>query len=85
MGDLKIFTNGYDTCIAETREQARRFAIEAVGESPDAGDMSPIEWWLESGATEIAVINRVTGITVTRTPADWIELNGPGFLCSTEF
>lgn len=32
----------------------------------------------------ISVLDRATGITTTRTAAEWIAL-GPGFLCSTEF
>lgn len=82
---LKIWTNGFDTAIAETAEDARRFTLECVGESPGDGAISKIGDWHESAEDPITILNRPTGIKTTRSAVEWIALNGPGFLCSTEY
>jgi len=77
---LKLWTDGTETYVAESIEDAMRMQRETLGENPEPQDweeripLGPLTIHLDDGQRE-----------VTRTAEEWIASNGPGFLCSTEF
>ncbi len=82
MSALKLWTNGADTYVARDVEHVLELYKQAQGVEYDADDCG--EWELREDEGPFAITDEDGG-KVTRTPAEWIAENGPGFLCSTEF
>lgn len=86
---LQLWTNDYDTFVAESAEEAVKLMCEMVGE--------PIESYTGEGEFELhekqdndeltIVIENEEGVEgpVTKTVREWIDQNGKGLLCSTEY
>lgn len=81
---LRLYTNGYETCVAESPADARALYCAHVGESPDDPLFSPIEGWRERPGEKLAIVDRDTGDVVFRDATEWIA-GGARFLCSTEY
>lgn len=81
-GTLKMYTNGYDTVIASSPDDARAAWCEWMGEKAED---YPRHEWSERAADLTADIESKTNGTETHPPAWWIERFGRGFLCSTEW
>jgi hypothetical protein len=85
---MKVFADIAEWYVAENLEDAMRMQREHIGENP-----SPAEDW-EELAPEAEIWIWVdeffgdisdSGVLVIGTAEVWIEDNGPGFLCSTEY
>jgi hypothetical protein len=84
---LRLWFNGADTYVAESAKHARALMLEHIGPGGE-GDVPNEEAWRErtDATITMAVEYDIGGLTrETRTRADWIQRNGPGFLCSTEW
>lgn len=79
---LNLWTDDTETYVADSAEQAREMQVKCLGENPDDLD----EWHIrkEKGPLTIDLSEQDLG-KVTLTHAEWIERNGPGFLCSSEY
>jgi len=85
-----VFSNEYDSYVAETLEQAlemerQMYGGDNPGEDEDWGqcaDDDEILIWLDD-VGEIA--EKGMGVLVLGTCDVWAEAYGSGFLCSTEF
>lgn len=80
MNELKLWTDGTETYVAESLEQAREMQFKNIDDNPE-----PIEAWKERTSPDPLRIHTDDHGYVTQPIADWIRKNGPGFLCSTEW
>ena len=81
MVKLNLWTDGVETYIAESAEQAMEMQIKMLGESSRIGRWRVRE---DKGPLKIDLSEQDLG-DVEKTHAEWIASNGPGFLCSTEY
>lgn len=82
---LHVWTNGNDSVIAESKEEALALLIKEVG--PDDGENQKIENWSVTPDDKRIGINFTDGPAGHResyTAAEWCALNGKGYLCSQE-
>jgi len=86
---LHIFSDEYESYVAETLEQALKMQFELIGENYDDED----NWCQQDDDTEIMIwiddLGEIAehghGTLVIGTGHAWIEAFGSGFLCSTEY
>ena len=76
--DLRLWTNGFDTYVAESPTD-----IPAMHKAWNGYDMDADE--RDDEVITIASPDDDGGPSVTKTAAEWIAANGPGLLCSTEY
>jgi len=86
--ELGLWFNGADTYVARDAEHARELMAEQTGERID--DVPNVGKWREQAATGERLSLQREGERggepiVTKTVAEWIADNGPGFLFSTEW
>lgn len=81
---LKVWSNGTDTVIAKDIEDVREVIEEHSGEGAWTEDE---DYWAVVPGSEKVRINNFDGHdgVQERTAAEWIEAEGRGFLCSTEY
>lgn len=86
MGELKVWKNStIDWYVAESPEHAMALQADTIGSDyPD--DLNPLHDWEEETRPTLTIqeYHGEPGDT-THTLAEWIAINGPGMLCSTEF
>lgn len=80
---LRAFTDGVETYIAYSAEDAFRCQYDLIGENPD--DENFFEEVAHNNILSINDENFEPRQTITKTCAEWCESNGRGFLCSTEW
>lgn len=86
---MNAYSNEYDTYIAEDLEDLRKLLVEE--EKIYKLDEFEETTWIELKPTaELTIIDDPTlprgdWIRETKTIAEWIESNGRGLLCSTEW
>lgn len=82
MSELKVWRNGrsdVDWIVATSAKHAHDLHADHLGSEEDA---SPVEAWYEE-TSPIAIKNDETHAgSTTRSPAEWAEHNGAGYLCS---
>lgn len=82
---LEAWTNGYDTYIAESAEAAREAMAAFTGEKLE--DVPELDEWSRRDMRANFTIEFERDHKkerITKTIAEWIGENGPGFLASTE-
>lgn len=81
---MKLWTNGTDTYVAESAEQARELWMRDSGD-PDLDGYHIEEWWERTDGT-ITITLEDGASHATKTREEWIAFVGkPGMLCSTEY
>lgn len=88
MTNLHVFSNGYDSVVAESVDDAWKVWEEYSGESrADYEKAYPLKAVHDEELILLLVENRGNDayIRVQATAAEWCQGNGRGFLCSTEF
>lgn len=83
MSDLALFSDGTETYVASSVEEARKMQFDLCGENPE-----PETEWSEvsKNVDRTLTIHTDDGEgPVSKTVGQWIKDNGPGFLCSTEY
>lgn len=83
MNNLSLWFNGADTYVAKSAEHARAQMLELFGPGSE-DDVPPLGDWSEDTREVLTIGDEGEG-TQTKTRAEWIAENGPGFLCSTEW
>jgi hypothetical protein len=88
---MRVFTNDCEWCVAESVEDVVRLMDEY-----GYGEQDPEAWGPMDDAETISIHCDADGDptepggdddagVVTRTAAEWAQLRGPGFLCTTEW
>jgi hypothetical protein len=80
---LRLWTNGFDTYVAESPAD-----ILAMHKAWSGEDLDGDEQFIERTDAKITITiadAEPSRERVTKTAAEWIADNGPGLLCSTEF
>lgn len=80
---LRLWTNGFDTYVAESPAD-----IPAMHKAWNGYDMDADEREFYERDDEVITIASPDDEgcpSVTKTAAEWIAANGPGLLCSTEY
>lgn len=77
---LKAWTDGTETYVAETLEEARAMQREATGFSEED---QAAEWYARDSTKLLRIY--FDDEVIEKSVGRWITENGPGFLCSTEF
>ncbi len=81
---LRLWSNGTDTVVASSPDDATAAYVELTGASP-LDDDGVCEWVVVDESKVIPInMDDGAGDKVTRTAAEWAVWNGRGFLCSTE-
>lgn len=83
MSDLKLFTDGVETYVALSPEHAVELWEANTGEKRNGDDHDPFVERVSDKPIKI-MLDDERG-EVTQTTQKWIEENGEGFLCSTEY
>jgi len=79
--ELKLWFNGADAYVARDAEHARELMAEQTGERID--DIPSFGEWSKDDHQMLTIGDDDKG-TQTKSVAEWIRENGPGFLFSTE-
>ncbi len=88
---MKIYHNGYDMFVAKDREHLAKLVSEYNGyENLDLKDLdidiNGVGWEeLNFTGSTLTIVNTDDDSKTTLTLKEWVENNGPGFLCSSEF
>jgi hypothetical protein len=86
MSDLHCWTNGIDTVVASSAEEAREVAVKMYGpDDIDAVDGDDGGWSQIPDDKVLSIYEDMPGTTTKLTAAEWVKRHGAGFLCSTEF
>jgi hypothetical protein len=78
---LHVFSDGTDTVVAASLEDALAVWTEHAGERED--DMDPFE--LVPDEKPLTITDADDGTMETKTAGQWADDNGRGFMCSTEW
>ena len=86
---MNAYSNEYDTYIAEDLEDLRKLLVEEVKIYGD-DEFEDDKWEELNPSAALTIVDdpdlpEDEWIRVTKTIADWIESNGRGLLCSTEW
>ena len=82
MSDLHAWTDGTDTFVATSMDDARRMQREYGGENCDQEDDSA--WHIYDPERALTIYLDDGRGKVTKTISEWILEHGPGPLCSTD-
>lgn len=97
---MKVYSNGVEWVVAESPEDAIKVWEETIGEKYDADEYDPFEEKpdgkvLKIGTEDIdddflpkdAMIRQVSDYVweVTATMREWVDANGRGYLCTSEW
>jgi len=85
---MKVFTDGTDTIIAEGIDDAWKVWEKHCGEKREDYEPGSGNFWEElSDETELSIHDDDHPLPnpQKKTCAEWIKINGRGFLCSTEW
>lgn len=83
---LQVWTNGNDSVIAESKEEALFLLVKELGPMP--GEAGRIENWSATPDDKRIGINFTDGPEPSHeshTAAEWCAQNGKGYLCSREY
>jgi len=81
---LHCFSNSCDTVVAYDEEDAIMVWEKTTGESWET-DYADSDEWVQESDEEILVIADDYREKVSHTYREWADLNGRGFLCSSEY
>lgn len=81
---MKVFTNGIDTVVADDLADVERVFEEHTGYR-FAHEGMPLDDWREVPSDKRITIGNLDDGPETRTAVEWAQLEGRGFLCSTEW
>lgn len=85
---MKVFTNYTDTVVAESLEDVPAVIEQHYGSTMEEEGWELDEWHEVPHDKPITICNihdRGVDDKETRTAAEWAQLQGRGFLCSTEW
>lgn len=86
MAELQLWTNDYDTVVAESAKEAAELMLRQCGadqEDIDTYCWEEFELHEKQGDAELTIV--IDDEPVKKTVRDWIAENGKGLLCSTEY
>jgi len=82
---LRVYTNGVDTVVAYSPDDALKCMCEQTGESIEAYLQYAEEFYLNECKGLSIYLAENNSAKTTKTLQEWVEWNGRGFLCSTEW
>lgn len=85
---MKVWTNDTDTVVAEDLADVQRVVEAHYGSTFEQEGWTLDEWGEVADDKPITICNlhdRGPDDKLTQTAAEWIQMNGRGFLCSTEW